>query len=162
MRQGSAVARRRSLFGMLARGVLFAGLALALTFTGLVALYAVAPPVSTLMLARTILGKSYVRVYVPLSEVAPVAAASVIASEDATFCRNHGVDWGALREVLRGAGRPHARRLDDHHADGEEPLSLARPFGPSQGRGDPHGARPRPGLVEGAHHRDLPQHRRMG
>jgi monofunctional glycosyltransferase len=100
------VARRRSLFRMLARGVLFAGLALALVFVGLVALYAVAPPVSTLMLARTILGKSYQRVYVPLSDVAPVAAASVIASEDATFCRNGGVDWGALNEVLSGAEGP--------------------------------------------------------
>jgi monofunctional biosynthetic peptidoglycan transglycosylase len=104
MRQGSGVSRRRSLFRMLARSVLFAGLALALVFIGFVALYAVAPPVSTLMLARTIMGKSNERVYVPLSDVAPVAAASIIASEDATFCRNHGVDWGALREVLSGAG----------------------------------------------------------
>jgi CBS-domain-containing membrane protein len=56
------VARRRSLFRMLARGVLFAGLALALAFIGLVALYSVEPPVSTLMLART-LGRSYERVY---------------------------------------------------------------------------------------------------
>jgi monofunctional glycosyltransferase len=106
MRQGSGVSRRRSLFRMLARSVLFAGLALALVFIGLVALYAVAPPVSTLMLARTIMGKSNERVYVPLSDVAPVAAASIIASEDATFCRNHGVDWGALREVLSGAEGP--------------------------------------------------------
>ena len=106
MRQGSGVARRRSLFRMLARGVLFAGLAVALAFIGLVALYAVAPPVSTLMLARTIPGKSYERIYVPLSDVAPVAAASVIASEDATFCRNHGVDWGALHEVMSAEGLP--------------------------------------------------------
>jgi monofunctional glycosyltransferase len=100
------VARRRSLFRMLARGVLFAGLALALIFIGLAAVYAVAPPVSTLMLARMILGKSYERVYVPLSDVAPVAAASVIASEDATFCRNHGIDWGALHEVVSNAEGP--------------------------------------------------------
>ncbi|MBV8442383.1 MAG: monofunctional biosynthetic peptidoglycan transglycosylase, partial [Hyphomicrobiales bacterium] len=39
-------------------------------------------------------------------DVAPVAAASVIASEDATFCRNHGVDWSALHEVLSGAEGP--------------------------------------------------------
>ena len=91
---------------MLARAVLFAGVALALAFIGLVALYAVAPPVSTLMLAHMILGRSYERVYVPLSDVAPVAMASVIASEDATFCRNRGVDWGALHEVLSGAEGP--------------------------------------------------------
>jgi monofunctional biosynthetic peptidoglycan transglycosylase len=29
----------------------------------------------------------------------------VIASEDASFCDNDGVDWGALREVLSGAGK---------------------------------------------------------
>ncbi len=28
----------------------------------------------------------------------------MIASEDDTFCRNRGVDWGALREVLDDAG----------------------------------------------------------
>jgi monofunctional biosynthetic peptidoglycan transglycosylase len=100
------VARRRSLFRRLARGFLFTGLALALVFIGLVVLYAVAPPVSTLMLARTILGRSYERIYVTLSDVAPVVAASVVASEDATFCRNRGVDWGALNEVLSGAEGP--------------------------------------------------------
>ncbi|MBV8443883.1 MAG: hypothetical protein JO312_25580, partial [Hyphomicrobiales bacterium] len=52
MRQGTGVVRRRSFFRVLARGVLVAGVALALAFIGLVALYAIAPPVSTLMLAR--------------------------------------------------------------------------------------------------------------
>jgi membrane carboxypeptidase/penicillin-binding protein PbpC len=35
-----------------------------------------------------------------------VAAAAVIASEDATFRRNRGVDWGALHQVLSGAEGP--------------------------------------------------------
>jgi monofunctional biosynthetic peptidoglycan transglycosylase len=91
---------RRSLFGALARGVALAGLALVCVFVGLVVLYAVAPPVSTLMLGRKIQGKSYERIYVPLKDVAPAAVASVIASEDARFCRNNGVDWDALQEVL--------------------------------------------------------------
>ena len=39
-----------------------------------------------------------------LDDVAPAAVAAVIASEDATFCMNGGVDWGALHEVLAGAG----------------------------------------------------------
>ena len=56
------------------------------------------------MLARTIEGKSYQRIYAPLKAIAPTAQASVIASEDASFCDNDGVDWGALREVLSGAG----------------------------------------------------------
>jgi monofunctional biosynthetic peptidoglycan transglycosylase len=98
------VARRRSLVRVLALGVGWAGLALLALFIGLVALYAVARPVSTLMLARTIEGKSYQRVYTPLRSIAPTALAAVIASEDAGFCDNDGVDWGALREVLSGAG----------------------------------------------------------
>ena len=104
LRQGSDVARRRSLFRILARGVLGAGLALIALFIALVSLYPVAPPVSTLMLARLVEGKGYARTYVRLKDVAPVAIASVVASEDASFCENDGVDWGALREVLSNTG----------------------------------------------------------
>ena len=95
--------RRPSLLGALARGVLWTGLALAALFAGLVALYAFVDPVSTLMVARTLEGKPYERIPVRLENVAPAAVAAVIASEDATFCSNDGVDWGALHEVLRGA-----------------------------------------------------------
>src|SRR6201999_4524850 len=66
--------------------------------------YTVVRPVSTLMLARMVEGKSYQRIYAPLKTIAPTALAAVIASEDATFCDNDGVDWGALHEVLSGAG----------------------------------------------------------
>jgi monofunctional glycosyltransferase len=98
------VARRRSPLRILALGVVWAGLALLALFIGLVALYGVARPVSTLMLARTIEGRTYQRIYAPLGTIAPTALAAVIASEDASFCDNDGVDWGALREVLNGAG----------------------------------------------------------
>jgi monofunctional glycosyltransferase len=98
------VARRRSPLRLLALGVVWAGLALLALFIGLVALYGVARPVSTLMLARTIEGKTYQRIYAPLKTIAPTALAAVIASEDASFCDNGGVDWGALDEVLSGAG----------------------------------------------------------
>ena len=98
------MARRRSPLRLLALGVVWAGFALLALFIGLVALYGVARPVSTLMLARTIEGKSYQRTYAPLRTIAPTALAAVIASEDASFCDNDGVDWGALREVLSGAG----------------------------------------------------------
>jgi len=99
------MARRRFSFAILARGVGLVGLALVLVFAALVALYAVARPISTLMLGRTIEGKSYERVYVRLADIAPVAVASVIASEDDGFCHNDGVDWDALHEVMGGAGR---------------------------------------------------------
>src|ERR1700710_2373082 len=97
---------RRSLFGALTRGALLAGLALAGIFAGLVVLYAFAPPVSTLMLGRRIQGKSYERVYVRLNEISPDVVAAVIASEDARFCRNGGVDWDALHEVLNDEDGP--------------------------------------------------------
>jgi monofunctional biosynthetic peptidoglycan transglycosylase len=102
--------RRRSLFGKVARVAVMAGLALLCVFAGLVALYAVAPPLSTLMLGRKIEGKGYERTYVRLEDIAPVVVASVIVSEDATFCQNDGVDWGALHEVLNGAGKDGPRR----------------------------------------------------
>jgi monofunctional biosynthetic peptidoglycan transglycosylase len=104
------MARRRFSFGILRRGVALAGLALFVVFAALVALYTVAAPVSTLMLGRKIEGKRYERIYVRLADIAPVAVASVIASEDAGFCQNDGVDWGALHEVLSGAGKEGPRR----------------------------------------------------
>jgi monofunctional biosynthetic peptidoglycan transglycosylase len=104
------VARRRSLFRILARGIIVAGLTLFLLFVALVAQYAVAPPISTLMLARLVEGKGYTRTYVRLKDVAPTAVAAVAVSEDATFCQNDGVDWGALREVLSNAGEHGPRR----------------------------------------------------
>ncbi len=99
------MARRRFSFANLARIVVFAGLALVFLFVGLVALYAVTRPVSTLMLGRMVVGKSYERTYVRLADIAPVAVASVIASEDDGFCQNDGVDWDALHEVISGAGK---------------------------------------------------------
>jgi monofunctional biosynthetic peptidoglycan transglycosylase len=87
-----------------ALGVGWAALTLLVLFIGLVALYTVARPVSTLMLARMIEGKSYQRTYAPLRTIAPAALAAVIASEDASFCDNDGVDWGALRDVLSERG----------------------------------------------------------
>ena len=93
-------ARRRGLVGKLLRCAFYGALAALLLFAGLVLLYAVVPPVSTLMLARTLRGENYERDYVPLSAVAPAAVAAVLSSEDARFCRHHGVDWAALHEVL--------------------------------------------------------------
>jgi len=65
--------------------------------------YSAVPPVSTLMLGRWVTFQNVDRRFVPLERVAPVLIASVVASEDARFCRHNGVDWGALREVLDDA-----------------------------------------------------------
>jgi monofunctional biosynthetic peptidoglycan transglycosylase len=90
----------------LALGVVWAALALFALFIVLVGLYTFVRPVSTLMLSRMVEGKSYQRIYVPLKTIAPIA----LASEDASFCDNDGVDWGSLREVLSGAGKHGPRR----------------------------------------------------
>ena len=102
--------RRRFSLRLLALGVVWAALALFALFIVLVGLYTFVRPVSTLMLARTVEGKGYQRIYAPLKTIAPIALASVIASEDASFCDNDGVDWGSLREVLSGAGKHGPRR----------------------------------------------------
>ena len=87
-------------FGAVARGVLWGGVALVVAFFALVALYVFVDPVSTLMLARLVEGRPYERSLVRLSDVSPAAIAAVVASEDATFCSNDGVDWGSLRAAL--------------------------------------------------------------
>ena len=57
------------------------------------------------MAGRWLTGKGYERSYIRLADIAPAAVASVIASEDGGFCDNDGVDWGALRAVMKGAGK---------------------------------------------------------
>jgi monofunctional biosynthetic peptidoglycan transglycosylase len=78
----------------------------ALAVTGLLAVVAlvvayrsIAPP-STLMLTRWVRSEPVDRTYVPLAEISPALRSAVIGSEDSRFCRHHGVDWGALREVI--------------------------------------------------------------
>jgi monofunctional biosynthetic peptidoglycan transglycosylase len=95
---------RRSLFGIAARGVLIAGLALLCAFAALLLIDSAAPPISTLMIGRVLEGKGYQRLYVRLKDISPALVAAVIASEDASFCHNDGVDWRALYEVMHEGG----------------------------------------------------------
>lgn len=95
--------RRRNGLGIAWRVVVGAIAILALVFAILLTIDTIAPPVSTLMLGRTLSGRTYERRWVPLKAIAPVLVASVIASEDARFCRNDGVDWDSLHQVLEDA-----------------------------------------------------------
>ena len=72
----------------------------ALVAAGALAVQSAIRPVSTLMLARWLTGRPVDRRWVPLAAVSPRLVASVILSEDGQFCREHGVDFGALREVI--------------------------------------------------------------
>ena len=65
--------------------------------------YAVGHPVSTLMLWRSLTGRPVERHWIDLSAMSPYVPRSVVAAEDAKFCTHHGVDWGALREVMDDA-----------------------------------------------------------
>jgi monofunctional biosynthetic peptidoglycan transglycosylase len=85
------------------RYLLFLGLALLVVLAGLILLWRVAPPASTLMLARWATFRGVERIYVPLARISPRLVAAVVISEDALFCRHHGVDWGALNEVINEA-----------------------------------------------------------
>ena len=88
----------------ISRWLLRAVLLLLVLFAALVALWAFAPPVSTLMLVRWVTFRPVERVWTPLEAMAPALPLAVIASEDGRFCRHGGVDWGALREVVAASG----------------------------------------------------------
>jgi monofunctional biosynthetic peptidoglycan transglycosylase len=70
----------------------------------LLAAWRVLPPTSTLMLAYYLTGRPVEREWTPLDRISMNLRAAVIASEDGQFCRHHGVDWGALSEVIEAAG----------------------------------------------------------
>jgi monofunctional biosynthetic peptidoglycan transglycosylase len=85
------------------RYLVFVGLGLLVLLGGLILLWRFVPPVSTLMLARWVTFRGVERTYVPLARISPLLIAAVVTSEDALFCRHHGVDWGALNEVISEA-----------------------------------------------------------
>jgi monofunctional glycosyltransferase len=66
-------------------------------------LYRAGHPVSTLMAWRYLTGAPMSRQWIDLSAMSPALPRSVVASEDAKFCRHHGIDWDALREVIDDA-----------------------------------------------------------
>jgi monofunctional biosynthetic peptidoglycan transglycosylase len=43
------------------------------------------------------------RQWIDLAAMSPPLPRSVVAAEDARFCTHHGIDWGALREVIDDA-----------------------------------------------------------
>jgi monofunctional glycosyltransferase len=91
--------------GVLARWLLRLVALLVIIFVGLLIAYRFVTPYSTVMLADVLLHEPVERVAVPLSDVSPHLIEAVITSEDAHFCREHGVDWGALREVIDQSGQ---------------------------------------------------------
>ncbi len=66
-------------------------------------LYRFVQPVSTPMLWRWVTGKRVERIVVPIGRISPTLPIAVIVAEDGTFCRNRGIDLGALREAVEEA-----------------------------------------------------------
>lgn len=60
-------------------------------------------PVSTLMLKDLVTLQGYDRRWVPLEDIAPVLAHSVIMSEDGQFCSHRGIDLAELKVVIDDA-----------------------------------------------------------
>lgn len=85
----------------------FASFCATLLFAILVAPYAIAPfyrsidPVSTPMLWRWATGQRVERFFVPLDRIARALPLTVILAEDASFCRNPGIDLSAIRQALQ-------------------------------------------------------------
>jgi len=59
------------------------------------------PPITPLMIVRTLQGEAMRKAWVPLRSVSPSLVRAVIASEDAKFCRHRGFDWVAIAEASR-------------------------------------------------------------
>jgi monofunctional glycosyltransferase len=89
---------RRLLFGL---AVIVVAL-LALPYL-IAPLYRFIDPVSTPMLWRWIRGARVERIFAPLEHISPALPLAVIIAEDGTFCRNRGIDLGAMREALEQA-----------------------------------------------------------
>ena len=65
--------------------------------------YRLGHPVSALMAWRWLTGAPVVRQWSDFGAISPWLPRSVVGSEDAQFCSHHGVDWGALHEVIDDA-----------------------------------------------------------
>jgi monofunctional glycosyltransferase len=67
--------------------------------------YRVVDPVSTPMLWRWATGERVDRTVVRIGHISPALPLTVIVAEDGSFCRNRGIDLGAMREALRHTDR---------------------------------------------------------
>ena len=85
----------------LVRNLIILALAVLLIPYAIAPLYRFVDPVSTPMLWRWATGKRVVRIVVPLNRIAPALRLAVIIAEDGSFCRNRGIDLGAIREAMQ-------------------------------------------------------------
>lgn len=87
----------------------------------LAVLYNVVNPVSTLMIGRWITGERVERIWTPIEKMSPALVRTVIASEDASFCQNIGIDIAELREAIEKADD-----LEDTRGASTIPMQIAK------------------------------------
>jgi monofunctional biosynthetic peptidoglycan transglycosylase len=85
----------------LVRTLIIVALAVLLVPYVIAPLYRFVDPPSTPMLWRWATAKRVERIVVPLNRIAPALRLAVIVAEDGSFCRNRGVDLGAIREAMQ-------------------------------------------------------------
>lgn len=89
------------MIGTLRRWVLRVCVGLIVAVCGHIALFSVAPvPLTPLMLLRLTDGHGLTKDWVPIEQMSPHLARSVIAAEDNRFCAHNGVDWSAVGDVV--------------------------------------------------------------
>jgi monofunctional biosynthetic peptidoglycan transglycosylase len=101
----------RTLAGRVRQILVWIGLVALLAPPALLLLYRFVPvPLTPLMLIRLGQGEGLYKDWVPLGDIAPALAESVVASEDNQFCEHWGFDWEALQgEVQAYLAGEHAR-----------------------------------------------------
>jgi monofunctional biosynthetic peptidoglycan transglycosylase len=88
-------------------------IAIVVVFVGWVAvLSVVTPPRTPYMIEEAHRLGSIEATWVPIGEIAPVMARSVVAGEDANFCLHWGFDMAALREAIAEGGKRGASTID--------------------------------------------------
>jgi len=87
----------------LARNLFLIALLILLLPYLLAPLYRAGHPVSTLMAWRYLTGAPMSRQWIDFGAISPHLPRAVVGSEDANFCRHHGIDWDALRDVMDDA-----------------------------------------------------------
>jgi monofunctional biosynthetic peptidoglycan transglycosylase len=61
----------------------------------------VPPPITILMIERSIQGQGLDHRWLPLSRMSPALPRAAIAAEDARFCQHHGFDFQAIQKALK-------------------------------------------------------------
>lgn len=100
--------RRRSSLRRAVRTVFRAAILLAALPLVLLPLYAVVhPPVSTVMLWKSLGGAAIDKQWTDLENISPNLVRAVLASEDARFCEHNGIDWVEMEKAMADdVGRP--------------------------------------------------------